>query len=256
MLNTIEEMVREEIIRDKLKDLCITIDVQKSAPLFEGLTSYEIVSLLYLISFAKKGRAITVGGDEKIMQKGAVLLLGKDEARDKRTLRALLNKGWLIEEKGFLYAGKMFNKTKLKEGGARYCLRSGVLKSIYLCKDEKLHKVTGFCMNLIPYINKTFNIPCHNPEEIFLRDLEFLDFWEIGKLTKRSLRWVSQTISEGTTDYKLIDGIFRPFHYCMTMYGDLRMVINPELISTKATSEEVWMARDYSDRTTCIGEAI
>lgn len=206
---------------------------------YKDISPQSAVRLMFLSTF--------LGYNSNILKKTQKLMLKKEDLPYILNLsQTTFYKFWneiygkyLIENKdGFLVlSSNYFRRGKIpkKQFGLEWqVLFVNSMQELYIKTPNVSHRYLGYAFQMLPFLNKEYNILCHNPEEEILENIQPMTLNEFclecgynsAEQRARLLKKYAQLSFE-------IDGHWEPFCSFVSRLndiGDARIYINPNIL--------------------------
>lgn len=129
------------------------------------------IRLTYLATYLEYDSDFLKNNGDLITREKMQSLMVLNDTAFKKFIKEVTDKGYLIKEKKCYRINKeVFNKGKLKPSkdlaeNRAMRIYINAIRKLYLATPSVKHVYLGYVFQLIPYVNREYNIVCHNPLE-------------------------------------------------------------------------------------------
>lgn len=151
----------------------------------DDVTAANLGRLIYLSTYCDYHNRLMLT-ENTTMKRGdlpAVLNLGERKTRDflnDMTEYIRFNKSGIYISDSFVYRGEK----KERKYNNKMKLFNKSVQSLYKGLKPTKHKYFGFIVQLLPFVNRKYNIICSNPEEVDIDKIKSLSLTDIAKELK------------------------------------------------------------------------
>ena len=226
-----------------------------STNLMEELSAKYVAMLFYLATYYQYGGGLSTG-KKPIYKKQLPELLRVSEKTAYRFWTAILHAGIGIEaangelsldEKCFQKGALPAKKKLAAMAGEDIYMARGYIKSIrhlYETAEPGARNYLGYLFQLLPFVNREYNIVCHNPLEAELDKIQPMNFGEVctalGYDAENSSRLLRELLKLKFTAYGKTQGCVR---YVITdsvsNRSTYKLFLNPNVLYSGSHTQEV-----------------
>ena len=204
---------------------------------FSALSPADLAKLIYLSTYLEYGSGdLCSRSKRRLTANDLPNKLGISRAQANRFLYA--SKSYLIiDEDGYL---SLDNRTFIF-GALRQNSDRAIYQKLYRDSVRKLYKATpvskhkqlGYVFQMLPYINKEYNILCSNIYETELSEIDAMTVSEFCEIIGYSKANASRLVKEYSKITFPVEG--RQEHFCAFVYSggsanDMRIYVNPHIL--------------------------
>lgn len=150
-----------------------------------NLKPQMLFRFVYLCTYINYDGILMKNKKTKLVRKDFDVALKLSKKETIRTLNTLKQEGLLIDNGGvYMIDNTICKRGKLdkKEMGEEFArIFDNGIRELYEKASPKEHKFLSVLINLLPHINKEYNLVCHNIEETNLKSIKLYNFTQLAE---------------------------------------------------------------------------
>lgn len=199
----------------------------------DDMSAADLGRLIYLSTYSDYHNRLMLN-EQRIMQRRdlpEVMNLKERKTRD--FFREMLDKKYITEKNGELFITDNIiyrGEKKERRYNQKMKLFIKTVRDLYKHLDSRRHGYLGLIVQLIPYVNRRYNILCWNPEEQDVDQIKSLTITDVCKIVNRDPKNYDDLLEAITGLIFDVNGYKQSACSCVSFDGGYRIIFNPRLM--------------------------
>lgn len=204
-----------------------------------GLPICDYAKLILILTYLRYDGSLKTDNNKSMTKTLIKRTLGLKKTHHYELLNRLIELNILSENNGTLYISNKIatrgNKT-IRYDNNTIVIKIDAKKYREWYKDncETNYRVIGYMVKLFPFLNKTYNIVCKNPNETEIEKIIFFNHKEIGELLGNTRQFRLKETLHSETNIIEFDG--KKIYFNREIFESLTMDANAELRNSMSPS--------------------
>lgn len=230
--DSLNEQVKKYFRKSQFADLGSYILLRvKMIP--NDISAADLGRLVYLATYSDYHNRLMLNERRVMHRKDLPEVMNLKERKNREFLSEMINKKHIAEKNGelfisdsFLYRGEM--KERRYNQKMKLFIRS--VRNLYKHLDSRRHSYFGVIVQLIPYVNRRYNILCWNPEEQDIDQVDSLSITDVCKILNRDPKNYDDLLEAITGLIFDVSGYKQAACSCISFESGYRIIFNPRLM--------------------------
>lgn len=232
MQNALEEKEKTYFRKSQFADLGNYILLRvKMIP--DDISAADLGRMIYLSTYSNYHNRLMCNEQRVMRRQDLSEIMNLKERKTRDFFREMLDKKYITEQNGELYINDSIlyrGEKKERRYNQKMKLFIKTVRDLYKHLDSRRHGYFGLIIQLIPYVNRRYNILCWNPEEQDVDQIDSLTITDICKIVNRDPKNYDDLLEAVTGLIFDVNGYKQAACSCVSFDGGYRIIFNPRLM--------------------------
>lgn len=239
--DTLDEREKKYFRKSQFADLGSYILLRvKMIP--DDISAADLGRLVYLATYSDYHNRLMLNEQRIMHRKDLPKVMNLKERKNREFISEMITKKYIVERDeelfisdSFLYRGE--KKERRYNQKMKIFIKS--VRNLYKHLDSRRHSYFGMIVQLIPYVNRRYNILCWNPEEQDIDQINSLTITDICKIVGRDPKNYDNLLEAITGLIFEVNGYKQAACSCVSFESGYRIIFNPRLMYIGQDYKEV-----------------